>query len=207
MIRYFVTGTDTGVGKTFVTCLLARRARALGQSVFAFKPIETGVVGEIGEDQQALVEAAGGWQAGPLRGLVQLPLPAAPFVAAREVGRAIDLGPIVELIRSRDEQVILVEGAGGWRVPITETVDMAGFASALGFPVIVVAKAGLGTINHTRLTTEAIERDGLPVAAVVLSERPEDDRRMTESNLSELRRCRSGQVVRHIEIDQLLRST
>jgi len=202
VIRYFVTGTDTGVGKTFVTCLLARRARALGRSVFAFKPIETGVVGELGEDQQALVGAAGGWQSGPLRGLVQLPLPAAPFVAARAIGQTIDLESIVDLIQSRDEQVVLVEGAGGWRVPVTDTVDMAGFARRLGFPVVVVARAGLGTINHSLLTVEAIERDGLSAVAVVLSERPEDDRALTDSNLSEIGRCWSGQVIRQTELDR-----
>ena len=207
MIRYFVTGTDTGVGKTFVTCTLARRARALGQSVFAFKPIETGVVGELGEDQHALVDAAGGWQTGTLRGLVQLPLPAAPFVAARAIGRTIELEPIVALIGSRKEDVILVEGAGGWRVPITDTVDMAGLAKQLGFPVVVVARAGLGTINHSLLTVEAVERDGLMVAALVLSERPEDDRAMTDSNLVEIRRCWAGQVMRQGDLDPLLRST
>jgi dethiobiotin synthetase len=207
VIRYFVTGTDTGVGKTFVTCWLARQARSLGRSVFAFKPIETGVVGELGEDQQALVDAAGGWQTGRLRGLVQLPMPAAPLVAARAVGRTIDLEPIVALIRSRSEEVILVEGAGGWRVPITDTVDIAGLASRLGFPVVVAARAGLGTISHSLLTVEAIERDGLTVAAVVLSERPEDDRAMTDSNMAEIRRRWPGQVARQTDLESLLRST
>jgi len=83
----FITGTDTGVGKTFVACALARAARAAGHRVFAFKPIETGCelrAGElVGSDQSLLVEAAGGWQQGVLRGTYQFRKPASPLVAAR----------------------------------------------------------------------------------------------------------------------------
>jgi len=204
VIRYFVTGTDTGVGKTFVTAGLARRACELGKRVFAFKPIETGVTGELGGDQSALVEAAGGWQKGELRGTVQLPRPAAPYVAARAANVAIDLDGIVRLIRDRREEVVLVEGAGGWRVPITETVDMAGFAKRCGGLVLVVARAGLGTINHSLLTLEAIARDGLEVAGLVLSALPTDEPELTRSNLEELRRLWKGRVSLHDDLDDLL---
>jgi len=207
VIRYFVTGTDTGVGKTFVTARLARRARELGKRVFAFKPIETGVTGELGDDQTTLVEAAGGWQKGVLRGVVQLPLPAAPYVAARAANIAIDLDVIVGLIRDASDDVLLVEGACCWRVPITDTIDMASFAKRCGLSVLVVARAGLGTINHSLLTLEAIARDGLEVAGLVLSELPTDDPELTRSNLAELRRLWSGRVSLQDDLDDLLRST
>lgn len=190
--RYFVTGTDTGVGKTHVAAALARRARELqpGQRVFAFKPIETGCAREFGEDQDTLAVAAGDWQQGPLRGLYQFREPVAPLVAAELEARTIDVASIVETYRrgSEGSSVAIVEGAGGWRVPITATVDMAALALALAVPVIVVARATLGTINHSLLTIEAAERDGCEVAALVLSLRPDEDAGFAASNAAEIAR-------------------
>ena len=154
MKGYFVTGTGTGVGKTFVGCALARRGVLRGRRVFAFKPIETGcarVGGElVGADQSLLVAAAGDWQRDHLRGLYQFEPPVAPSVAARHAGVTIDLRRIVEVVAEGAAQtdLVIVEGAGGWRVPISKTEDMATLALACGLPVIVVAPAGLGTINQ-----------------------------------------------------------
>lgn len=191
---YFVTGTGTGVGKTFVTALLAEQARAAGLRVFAFKPIETGcafVDGRwVGSDQELLAQAAGDWQRGKLRGLYAFERPLAPLMAARAEQRAIDLDHIDRILAegAREADLVLVEGAGGWRVPITESVDMSGLAKRLRLPVIVVAMAGLGTINHSLLTIEAVERDGCEVALVVLSVRPEDDRAFADENRREIHR-------------------
>jgi dethiobiotin synthetase len=202
VIGYFITGTDTNVGKTYVTCALATRARARGRRVFAFKPIETGctpgVDGKlVGADQELLCDAAGDWQKGPLRGVFQFKLPAAPLVAAEAEGSVVDLDLVLRVVRQGAElaPVTLVEGAGGWRVPITHAADMGAMARAVGFPVVIVARAGLGTINHTLLTIEAVERDGLAVAGVVLSERPSDDRQMTLSNREQILRCGARRVV------------
>jgi dethiobiotin synthetase len=216
MKRYFVTGTDTGVGKTFVTAALARRAVARGQRVFAFKPIETGIpstadlatapvgTGPAGmpapappTDQEILVAAAGGWQAGDLCGVYRFRLPAAPYVAAKVERQTIDLSRIDSVLAqgSADADLVLVEGAGGWRVPVTESVDMGGLAKRLGMPVIVVARAGLGTINHSRLTIEAAERDGCPVAALVLSKRPDESVAFVQSNADEISRQWTGRVL------------
>jgi len=204
MIGYFVTGTDTNVGKTYVTCALARRARELGRRVFAFKPFESGCAQRadgsyVGADQALLVEAAGGWQRGTLAGLYQLALPAAPLVAAEAAGTTIDLDRIVETVRlgageSRAE-LTLVEGAGGWRVPLTATDDTSSLARALSLPVLIVARAGLGTINHTLLSIEAVERDGLPLAAVVFSRRPDDNVSGALRNRDEVLRRWSGAVL------------
>jgi dethiobiotin synthetase len=199
----FVTGTDTNVGKTHVGCALAARARARGHKVFAFKPVETGCAltdrGYVGADQELLATAAGDWQTGPLRGVYRFPLPAAPLVAASQAGAAIDLELIVRTARSGATDHLasftLVEGAGGWRVPITPAADMAALAQQLQLPVLVVARAGLGTINHSLLTVEAIERDGLRVAALALSRRETDDPAATESNVDQIRRRWAGRII------------
>lgn len=197
--QYFVTGTDTGVGKTHVSAALARRARELhpGRRVFVFKPIETGCAREYGEDQEALAAAAGDWQQGRLRGLYQFRAPVAPLVAADAEGRTIDVASIVETFRGASEgtSLALVEGAGGWRVPITPTHDMASLAIALGLPVVVAARATLGTINHSLLTIEAVERDGCAVAALVLSLRPEEDATFAASNAAQIARRWPGRII------------
>lgn len=202
MTGVFVTGTDTNVGKTYVACALAQRARARGHKVFAFKPIETGCTategGYLGADQELLAAAAGDWQTGALRGLYRFPLPAAPLVAAHQAGSAIDLALVERTVRDGAAQSgaswTLVEGAGGWRVPITPDADMAALARRLRFPVVVVARAGLGTINHSLLTLEAIERDGLSVAGLVLSRHETDDPVAAESNLAQIQRRWAGSI-------------
>ena len=91
--------------------------------------------------------------------------------------------------------VVVVEGAGGWRVPITDDLDMGGLAKAMRLPVLVVARAGLGTINHSVLTAEAVTRDGCLLAGLVLSRYPDDDDAFTESNRVEIERlvrCPTG---------------
>lgn len=197
MNGFFVTGTDTGVGKTFTSAALAHRGRALGMRVFAFKPIETGCAPPEGEDQRTLSLAAGDWQIGALRGLYQLAQPAAPLVAAEAERATIDLDLIDVTIResSVHADLVIVEGAGGWRVPITPTIDMAAFAGRLGLPVIVVARASLGTINHSLLTIEAVERDGCSVAGLVLSRHPAEDRAFAESNAREIARRWKGRIL------------
>jgi dethiobiotin synthetase len=171
VIELFVTGTDTGVGKTTVACALLAAARARGLRTLAMKPIETGC-DPIAADALALERAASGDEAGDAPPLFRFTAPLAPSVAAELEGRAIDLAPIVlaaARLRARAPDLLLVEGAGGLLVPITEDIDMAGLAAALRLPLLVVARDGLGTINHTLLTLEAAAARGLPVAAVILT--------------------------------------
>jgi dethiobiotin synthetase len=199
MSRYFVTGTDTGVGKTHVTVQLAERGRQLGRRVFAWKPIETGcelVNGvRIGPDQEAISSK---WQQGELRGAYRFLQPIAPLMAAEAEGTSIELARLDEVFQEGATQadLILVEGAGGWRVPVTAEFDMGGLAKRLGLPVIVVARAGLGTINHTLLTVEAVLRDSQSVAAVVMSCRPDDDGAFADQNAKAIKRHFSGPVIR-----------
>jgi dethiobiotin synthetase len=193
---YFITGTGTGVGKTYVATALARRARTLGKRVFAFKPIETGcAAGTLGEDQRILGQAAGGWQTEDLAGVYQFELTAAPSVASPP--GSISFERIAEALQLGSEQadLVLVEGAGGWRVPIDQSHDMAALAKRCGFPIVVVATAALGTINHSLLTIEAIERDGERVAALILSQLPSDDLALVGTNVEQLRSRWSGSIV------------
>ncbi len=196
MNGYFVTGTDTGVGKTYVTAALAARGRQFGKRVFAWKPIETGCTlnGQlVGADQESI---SSDWQQGDLRGLYRFRRPVAPMVAARTEGQ-IEPERIVETFQrgASSSDLVLVEGAGGWRVPITDDLDMGGLAKLLELPVVIVARGSLGTINHTLLTVEAVARDSQDVAAVVLSCRPGEDPDFVEENVNEIRRHFSGRVL------------
>lgn len=168
---YFVTGTDTGVGKTVVACALVETLRRAGRDVGVMKPIETGVGSDGPLDARALREAAD--VDDPLERIcpIQLALPAAPNVAAAHEGRSLSLAPVRSALAAlrRRHETLVVEGAGGLLVPILKGFDMAELADELGLPLVVAARASLGTINHTLLTLEAIERRGLPLAGVVVS--------------------------------------
>lgn len=210
MKGYFITGTDTGVGKTFVASALARRSRALGHRVFAFKPIESGCEvldnRRIGSDQERLALAAGDWQQGDLRGVYKFQLPAAPLVAAEAEGATVDLGLVAKTFAAGAGQAdrVLVEGAGGWRVPLTRSEDTGALARLIGLPLIVVARATLGTINHSLLTLEAIERDGLSVALLVLSRHPGDDPEFAQNNADQIRLRWPGSVLVFSQIETVL---
>jgi dethiobiotin synthetase len=168
---WFVTGTDTGVGKTVVACALARALRARGVDVGVMKPIETGVPPEGPLDAIALREAAGAKDDLDLVCPQRFALPAAPTVAAAAEGRRVDLAAVREaFVRlAQRHEWLIVEGAGGLLAPAAEGIPMAGLAQGLGLPLLVVARARLGTINHTRLTLEAAASRGLALAGVVIS--------------------------------------
>ncbi|MCH2172585.1 dethiobiotin synthase [Myxococcota bacterium] len=168
----FVTGTDTGVGKTLVACTLARSLRERGLRVGVMKPVETGV-GDAGPlDALALREAAG--VDDPLERIcpARFAQPSAPPVAARAEGRDVDLQAIRQAfteLRQRHEYLI-VEGAGGLLVRVAGEVSMADLAQEFELPLLVVARGALGTFNHTHLTLEAARTRELPVAGVVVSQ-------------------------------------
>ena len=192
MKGYFIAGTDTGVGKTEIARALCTLLRERGYRPLALKPFETGCALDAPEDALALREACGSEQAlddlCPYRFL----LPLAPLVAADAEGCTVDLLRIEGLV-ARAAAPIVVEAAGGLLVPIAraalslEEVDPADrgparalitnldLAVRLGLPVVLVGRAGLGTLNHCALSVEALERRGLEVAAVVLNRVLPDD--------------------------------
>jgi dethiobiotin synthetase len=187
---FFVTGTDTGVGKTLVACALVRALRARGLDAGAMKPVETGV-GEGGPlDALALRDAAGGVD--PLEDVCpqRFPLPAAPTVGAEAEGRRVDLDAVRQAFArlSARRDLVVVEGAGGLLVPAAKAATMADLAREMRLPVVVVARAALGTVNHTRLTLEAARARGLAVAGVVVSHGRGPLSAADEANLGELRR-------------------
>jgi dethiobiotin synthetase len=170
----FITGTDTGVGKTYVTCALARGLRAAGFDVGVMKPVETGVSAAGPEDARALIRAAGVADELDLVCPIQYAMPAAPQAAAAAEGLERAAESIDRISRafstlSDRHAFMLVEGAGGILVPFDEKTTMADVAQQLGTPLLVVARTSLGTINHTLLTLEACDRRGLDVLGVVLS--------------------------------------
>ena len=171
MTGVFVTGTDTGVGKTVVACAIVRALRADGFDVGVMKPCETGVGPDGPLDAIALRDAAGAKDDLALICPQQFAMPAAPTVAASAEGRSVDLDAIraayAGLCSAHD--FVVSEGAGGLLVPLAKEFTMADFAQELRLPVIIVARAALGTINHTLLTLEAAARRDLDIAGVVIS--------------------------------------
>ncbi len=197
----FITGTDTGVGKTVVGCAIAEALRRRRIDLGVMKPIETGVGPQGPLDAISLCEAAGVSDPLDLICPQRFELPAAPSVAAAHEGGAVDLAAIraahTELTRRHD--FLLIEGAGGVLVPITAEFSMLDLAAEFGAPLVVVTRASLGTINHTLLTLEAIERRGLPLAGVVISHGPRAISSSDRANLAALRDRLGARLVGEIE--------
>jgi len=183
---WFVTGTDTGVGKTVVSCALLRAVRKRGFEVAGIKPVETGVGHEGPLDAMALRDAAGNGDPIEIVCPQRFALPAAPQVAARHEQRSIDWS----WIDSAFEQVALgrrylvAEGAGGLLVPFDAETTMLDLARRWELPLLIVARAALGTINHTRLTLEVARQRGLTIAGVVVSH---TDGRLSQADDENLR--------------------
>jgi dethiobiotin synthetase len=197
---FFVTGTDTGVGKTVVSCALVRALRERGLDVGVMKPIETGVGAEGPLDAIALKEAAGVDDALDTICPQQFILPAAPTVAATRERREVDLGAVDaawETLRTRHDAMV-VEGAGGLLVPAAPGVTMCDLAQRLGLSLLVAARSALGTINHTLLTLEAAERRGVPVVGVVVSHSTGSLSDADTANLGELRDALGARLVGEI---------
>lgn len=165
-----VTGTDTGVGKTWIAAALARALRAGGRRVVAIKPVETGCAGEVRGDEDGVRLAQATGQAEPQQAIVRLAAPVAPAVALDEADTGIDFDAMMLRIEryAKDADVTVIEGAGGLLAPVTWEWNVADLAQALSAQALVVAADRLGTINHTLLTLSALELTGIPLLGVVL---------------------------------------
>ena len=191
----FITGTDTGVGKTIVAAGLVKLARNKGLRALAVKPVETGCTVRDGqlypEDGSFLHQASEGDltldECVPFR----FSLPASPARAAAAMGSSLHVTDLKEhvLALAEDADLTVVEGAGGLMVPIQGNLMMIDLAKRLGFPTIIVARSGLGTINHSLLTVNALKQRGLEILGIVLScstPEPGPEEEFTPSDLARL---------------------
>lgn len=172
--RYFIAGTDTDTGKTLVACALLTKARGQGLTTAAVKPVAAGCIdtkdGLRNDDAEQLLAACSVplyyQQVNP----VAFMAPIAPHIAAQKEGRRMQVEGLVGFtsgVLMQGANFTLVEGAGGWRVPVNERETLADLAIGLSLPVVLVVGIRLGCINHAILTAEAIHRDGLELAAWV----------------------------------------
>jgi dethiobiotin synthase len=168
----FIAGTDTDVGKTFITTEIARAGLEMGLAVHVLKPVQTGVQPDEPGDVETVLGRLGVQDRLTGQTLYRFEPPAAPWPA--------DLQGILNdeaLIRQIQNQIVpnrltLIEGAGGLRVPITRTLDMLGLMQALEVPTVLVTRPHLGTINHTRLSCDALVAAKIPCLGVIVNSGP-----------------------------------
>lgn len=167
--HFFITGTDTDAGKTYITCLLLESLKRAGKTAAGYKPLVCG-----GRDDAIHLLNASHSPAGLALDEVNpvwLKFPAAPYAAAMMENRRFDVSDLIasfHALAARHEHV-LVEGAGGWEVPLNEFSTMADLAQRLALPVIVVVNNKLGCLNHTLLTVKNIQARGLTCAGIILN--------------------------------------
>lgn len=199
----FVTGTDTAAGKSVVAAALTAAIAAADEPVRAYKPVLTGLdepAGDWPRDHELLAAAAGSEpdEVAPLR----FGPPVSPHLAAELAGRPIVPGELLAKAQAlgaggeaQPASILVVEGVGGLLVPLADDYLVRDLAAALALPLVVAARPGLGTINHTLLTLEAARAAGLRVAAVVMTPWPDDPDEMLSSNRATVERL--GRVPVH----------
>ncbi|HSO98454.1 MAG TPA: dethiobiotin synthase [Solirubrobacteraceae bacterium] len=181
----FVTGTDTGVGKSVLTAAVVAALRTAGHGVCPLKPVITGLA-EVPDpvwppDDELLARAAG--VACDAVAIERFDPPVSPHLAGELAGRRIDPAALVATIRERaGQRLAIIEGVGGLLVPLAGEFDVRDLARELALPVVLAARPGLGTINHTRLTVEAARAAGLDLRGIVLTPWPSAPDALQRSN-------------------------
>jgi dethiobiotin synthetase len=189
-MRFFITGTDTGAGKTFVGCLLLRAMRAAGRVAVGFKPVCCGSRQDVAD----LIDAGSPGPTADEVNPVHYKVPLAPLAAGMIENRPFPLGTVLSAWRQLAAKFpdILVEGAGGWEVPLTASLTVADLAVEFGLPVIVVVNNRLGALNHTILTVRSIQQRGLTCAGIVLNHVADTRDTASISNAAALREVLPG---------------
>jgi dethiobiotin synthetase len=184
---WFITGTDTGVGKTWIACMLLSALAREGLLAVGMKPVASGchatAAGLRSEDAELLLAASGvSADYAEINPYAFAP-PCAPFLAARETGIEIRLEKILDHFRHLQQKAswIVVEGIGGWMVPIGENLTMVDVVRAMQLPVILVIGLRLGCLNHALLTASAIRHAGIPLAGWVANQIDSDMTRVDEN--------------------------
>lgn len=172
MSGFFITGTDTEVGKTYVTCALLRDLRRRGIKAVGYKAMACGDRG----DARAMLEATDPTLPMEAVNPIYLRAATAPYVAAMLENRTLTMEELVQGYHALEPfgSPVLAEGAGGWEVPIAPGITMADFAVALGLPVVVVVGNKLGAVNHAVMTVQGIRSRGLECRAIVLNHMGEE---------------------------------
>lgn len=189
---FFITGTDTDAGKTVATAQLLRAFVAAGYHAVGMKPVASGCEwrGETLWNADVAAHASAGNVEAPLEWVspYRFEPPISPHLAAREAGVVVTADHLLSCAHKLEERadIVLVEGAGGWFAPLSETENMATLAQCLGAPIVLVVGMRLGCINHALLTAQAIKLTGLPLAGW-LANRIDPDMSRYEDNLTYLR--------------------
>jgi dethiobiotin synthetase len=199
----FVTGTDTGVGKTVLTAAIVAELRARRVRVTPLKPVITGLEDSGPADHEVLARAAG--CAAEEVALVSYGPPVSPHLAAELSGQPISPEALEKTIaeRAAGGEFVVVEGVGGLLVPLTHSYDVRALARSLALPVLIAARPGLGTINHTLLTLEVARAAGLEVVAVVLTPWPREPDRVERSNRETIERLGGIEVASLPSVERL----
>jgi dethiobiotin synthetase len=199
-VNYFITGTDTAVGKTYVAALLTRALRRAGLDTIALKPICCGSR----DDVEALCDASENELSADATNPIWLASPVAPLVAARLENRELDideLGSWFRHHRSR-RRSLLVEGVGGWLTPVTAKLTAADVAALLELPVLLIVANRLGCLNHTLLTIESIRAHGQECRGLILNSLPGVANVATETNRRALEEICDVPILFQIAADQ-----
>lgn len=195
-----VTGTDTHVGKTFVSVLILKSLRRQNRRVGAYKPVCSGASFSGPQstpnwsDLQKLHQALDSTYPEEWICPQCFQAPLAPPIAAREEGTVVDESLLITGLQRWNSPVegILIEGVGGWKCPISENETIESFAKAVGYPVLIVAAQKLGVINHTLLTIDSIRQSGLTVAGVILSQTTHPNQPELAANAEQI--CKFAEV-------------
>ncbi len=207
---FFITGTGTGVGKTIVTAGLAGHFLSQGKNVSIMKPVQTGE-GKSVSDLETVKTIFPGITHLPkmLASPYSFSLPASPLLAARSENREINPDTILKAFKDlsarKEIDILLVEGAGGLLVPLTEEFLMVDLISEMGVPAILVASAGLGTVNHTLLSIEAMKKRNLKIAGIVINKMPLHPGIVEKDNIKTIERMGGVPVIAVISEFDFLR--
>ncbi len=182
----FITGTDTDVGKTMVTGILARMLRQDGLDLGVWKPVQSGHALHHSEGDVMRLKTMSGIADDPSAMCLHAVMePLAPSLALSRAGIHATRRDLLNHLKAYKQahKNILIEGAGGFFVPMTEDTTVADLACEVSYPVLIVARPSLGTVNHTALTAAYARQRGLEVAGVIISGMPEGDDRMEWANI------------------------
>ncbi|MGD0089051.1 MAG: dethiobiotin synthase [Planctomycetota bacterium] len=193
----FIIGTDTGVGKSLVACAVVRILRAQGLDAVGFKPVATGQAGGVWGDAEALRAASDNCEALGRICPLCFALPLAPTLAAAHEGREPDMNVVREAFAAlcRRHAAVIVEGIGGALVPLDRHTLVLDFAAQTGFALLLVCRAGLGTINHSLLTIREIERRGLQMAGLIMNVTAPPDSALADGARAEIERISGRRVL------------